>query len=254
MIDNTTQSPPSTNGTASGRGCQSLRSRSYLYNEDTFPPGRSSSSVTSATSVTSETSVPSVSPETKAALASISAKSLRTGLIFDFARRLWSLPEIRGVQVHDLRGAVGRFHDLAVTNGVLERDFLGCWVEFADAWARMRFRDPTKVIEEAVKAASVDDLPPVADPYLPGVRRLLAICRELQRLHGENPFFLSCRQGAEVSGTSPATAARWLRGFVLDGILELVKPGQSWRGGRAARYRYKPTDQWQDVNVGVCDE
>ena len=183
-------------------------------------------------------------PEERAVFDSISNKSLKTSLVFDFAKRLWLDPQTRGVEIHDLRGAVGFFHTTASAQGVLDGDFIKCWLSFANCWATMRFREPSKIVERAVEAASVDDLPWQADAYPQGACKLLSVCRELQRIQGERAFFMSCRLGAEISGSSKSTVSRWLRCFLLDEILEMVTPGQVWLGGLASRYQYKPKSVW----------
>ena len=71
----------------------------------------------------------------------------------------------------------------------------------------------------------------------PALRRLVALCRELQSASGEEPFFLSIRTAAELLDVDPATAARWLRGLCTDKIIQLVERGELGKH-KASRYRY----------------
>ena len=72
------------------------------------------------------------------------------------------------------------------------------------------------------------------------MKKLVHLCRELQRLNGENPFFLSVRDAArtlELSGKSLRLASAFLRGLCRDGVIEPVA-GAKAGGRRATRYRH----------------
>jgi hypothetical protein len=72
----------------------------------------------------------------------------------------------------------------------------------------------------------------------PETRLLLGFCFELQRLSGDDPFFLSCRTAAKFLGCcTHRTAASWLSAFVVDGVLEEVTKG-SEATGKASRYKF----------------
>jgi hypothetical protein len=43
-----------------------------------------------------------------------------------------------------------------------------------------------------------------------GLRLLVAVCRELQRVSGQGEFFLSCRTAGKLLGVNHVTAARYL--------------------------------------------
>ena len=66
-----------------------------------------------------------------------------------------------------------------------------------------------------------------------------AICRELQHVHGEAPFYLSARTGAQMLGVTPMTISRWL--FLLEHdrwIRTVEKGGTARRPRQATRFRY----------------
>ena len=71
----------------------------------------------------------------------------------------------------------------------------------------------------------------------PEVRRLVSLCRELQRSAGSNPFYLSCRKAAELLGVGRDKAHRWLFMLMNDRLLEEVCKSD-FRTKRARRYRY----------------
>lgn len=93
---------------------------------------------------------------------------------------------------------------------------------------------------EAMKRLDKTPLPRCADRY-DDVRkkRLVSLCRELQRSISTGPFFLSCRTAEECLGVDYVTASRWLFLLQVDGILALIEPGTRHR---AARYGYLPED------------
>ena len=81
-------------------------------------------------------------------------------------------------------------------------------------------------------------IPPAAQKYeQSGLRVLVAICRELQRAAGTNPFFLGCRTAGRLLGVDHTTAWRWLWLLKQDGILHVVEKGDHAKR-RASRYRY----------------
>ena len=73
----------------------------------------------------------------------------------------------------------------------------------------------------------------------PETRRLVMLCRELQRASGSGPFFLSCRTAGELLGLDHMTAWRRLQVLRLDGVIEETCRGTKTK---AARYRYVRND------------
>jgi hypothetical protein len=65
----------------------------------------------------------------------------------------------------------------------------------------------------------------------------VAVCRELQRTSGEQPFFLACRTAGQLLEVPHVTAWRWLLLLTHDKILVEVKKG-SCSSRRASRFRY----------------
>ena len=76
----------------------------------------------------------------------------------------------------------------------------------------------------------------------PEMRLLLAFCFELQRLAGDQPFFLSGRKtGQFLKHPTHSKAAAWLGAFVADDILDEIEKGNV-STGEASRYRWKLLD------------
>jgi hypothetical protein len=90
-------------------------------------------------------------------------------------------------------------------------------------------------------------LPAASNAYhLDGLRLLVALCRELQRLAGDNPFFLGCRDAGRLLGVSFQRAAKWIRRLSRDGIIIRVSKGTQ-ASGKASEYRF-PSHEHGGVN------
>jgi hypothetical protein len=95
-------------------------------------------------------------------------------------------------------------------------------------------------VVDALEKVKAGPLPAAALQYdNPKFQLLVGICQELQRLAGDQPFFLSCETAAQVLGEdsdpSAMTVWRWLGGLVRDGVLRLEKKGDR---RKANEYHY----------------
>jgi hypothetical protein len=116
------------------------------------------------------------------------------------------------------------------------KEFSLSWVDFKVAW--MAVKTPCG----AVWAEVVANLPlPVEDAfsleYGTHGSRLFQLCLELQKRAGDAPFFISARKAGEFMGLHHTMAARVLKVFVIDGVLEEVSKGSI--NALASRYRIK---------------
>jgi len=80
-----------------------------------------------------------------------------------------------------------------------------------------------------------------------GIRRLVTLCRELQRAVGDDSFFLGQPTVGKLMGIHPSTAKSWLRKLCDAGILRLVERGGAPYGhdgekNKAHRYVYTGGD------------
>ena len=163
--------------------------------------------------------------------------SQRHRLLFDLARELKAMPALADAPLADLKPIVKEWHRLAVAQ-IGTKPFEESWFDFCESWGKVKFPRGTEPMSVIVMKAMEAKLPKVAENYEQGSLRLLvAVCRELQRASGEEPFFLSTRIAGKVLGVSHVTASFWLRGLQHDGILQLVSKG-SQSGRKASRYQY----------------
>jgi hypothetical protein len=160
----------------------------------------------------------------------------RNRCIFELARALKAVPGLADAAAVDLRDVVRWWHEQALPI-IGTKPFDATMADFLAAWPAVRFprgHDPMALI---VERASREPLPQVAQRYdAPETRRLVGICRELQRACGDGAFFLACRSAAALSGLEDHVSAwRRLRMLEADGVLRAVQRGDK---RRATRYRY----------------
>jgi len=100
------------------------------------------------------------------------------------------------------------------------------------------------VLKSALENARSSTPPPETTHFEDKRMKLLAsICRELQLMAGDRPFFISCRNAAALVGQiSHKTASKWLVGFrrMSNPLLEVINRGGP-HNNKATRYRYLGT-------------
>lgn len=155
--------------------------------------------------------------------------------IFNLARELkaW-LPD---APFPELKPIVREWHSQAMPN-IRTKPFDDTWFDFMESWPKVMFPAGEEPIQMIVEKALKADLPAIAGEYeSPHVQALIALCRELQREKGKNPFFLSCRTAGRLLNVEHTRANRYLRGLCRDRVIEEVSKG-SQSSGKASRYRY----------------
>jgi hypothetical protein len=110
--------------------------------------------------------------------------------------------------------------------------------QFLNAYESAKIPLGDGVITQAWKQANEKPLPPEAIEHFEDekLRLAVALCRELQIMAVQEPFYLSARVVQRLFKLdSHNTPARWLRSFSVLKILNEVEKGG---GVRASRYRY----------------
>ena len=159
--------------------------------------------------------------------------------IFEFARMLKSRPEYADAAPTQLEEILRAWHQAALPN-LGTKDFDETRIDFLKGWDKIKYPHGTGPFSEAMKRLNAAALPRCADRYEDvKKRRLVGLCRELQRHNPAGPFFLGCRTAGTCLEIDHTTANRWLFLLCADGILTIVDPGDK---KRAARYRYVPDD------------
>lgn len=157
--------------------------------------------------------------------------------VFKLVRALKAIPGLRDAKVKDLKPIVRRWHQEALTV-IATKSFEETWADFVIGWPKARVPLGEETVKRAFLRACKSPSPTVARDYDDQVLRLLvALCRELQCVWGDEPFFLSCRTAGELLHIDHRVAARWLKVLVADEILEEVAKGAP-NTKKASRYRY----------------
>ena len=165
------------------------------------------------------------------------APGQRNQQIFEFVRHLKALPVYAEMDPLAFQDVVREWHGRALPK-INTKAFEETWCDFLYGWDKVRWPkgiDPFVVAAKAYQASGeVVDLDDLDDPKLV---LLAGICRELQRMTGESPFFVACNKAGEFLGVSPATAWRYLYLLERVGVIACARRGRP--GGRhATRYWY----------------
>ena len=160
--------------------------------------------------------------------------------LFVFARAILALESQEGTFTpQQLRDAFNQWYARAVDflrPDQTKEDYL---MEFLNARQHAKFPLGGNAIPEAWKLAQELPLPPEAEQFENQQRRqLVAFCRQLQILAGDEPFYLSSRTCQRLfDQKSHTTAATWLQALCA---LQIIKETKKGITPRASRYRYLP--------------
>ena len=150
------------------------------------------------------------------------------------ARRRWAL-RLSGC-AHLRRGGTRGPSSLGTKNG--RRAVHWC---FSEVWGTVQFAAGADVVGACAERAENGSLPACALKFDDSRMRLLVgLCCQLQRVHGDSEFFLSCRDAGRVLGVRHEEAALMLRVLASDdvGILRVTK--RPPRGSpKAIRYLFR---------------
>jgi hypothetical protein len=119
----------------------------------------------------------------------------------------------------------------------LDMDFDEWRMAFEDTFSKTRAPLGSNSLQEAIRRANTSPLPPEAARYPSAkLKRLIAVCYQLQLLQGNSTFYLGVRDAARILGIKNLYQANaLLAGLVRDGILIEVEKGTR---KRATRFRF----------------
>ncbi len=163
----------------------------------------------------------------------------RNKQVFELARALKAIPALRDAPGKHLEPYVRIWHELA-KRVIRTEPFEESWIDFLRGWPTVKFPKGVEPMSQIFAEAVSAEVPRVAMRYEQGQLRLLvALCRELQRVAGTGPFYLSCRTAGRLLGIDHTTAWRWLFLLEHDDVIRTVSKG-SQSSRKASRYRYLP--------------
>lgn len=161
--------------------------------------------------------------------------------VFKLARAIKAIPDLANIdigRVKILKPIVREWHRRARPD-ILTKDFGTTWGDFVHAWSRVKHAEGDDVLGKAVAAANAAAPPEFTADYDPRHQLLAAICRELQRLAGSEPFFLSNEKAGDEIGVDKGVANRWIKALIADGALVVIRPPTKTQ---ATRYRWIDQD------------
>ncbi|MCE5279941.1 MAG: bifunctional DNA primase/polymerase [Planctomycetaceae bacterium] len=154
--------------------------------------------------------------------------------IFHFARRLKGMDDVKNAAPADLKHLVRAWWKRALPF-IQTKDWTETWVDFVEAWDRVQHPADDRQLKDCLARAKAR---PVAGIENPIMATVAALCRELQIVHGSDPFFLSGYKLAGLLEIEHRKAARWLRHLERgERIIRRVKV-YSLEERKAAEYLY----------------
>jgi len=165
----------------------------------------------------------------------------RHACIFRLARCLKGVASLSTANSSELEAVVRHWHRLA-RPVIRTKDWNTSWVDFVDAWERLRYPIRDCPALELAPPWLLDDAPEQVLGYADEpTRRLFKLCRALDAQTGGEPFYLSCRTAQDICAfTNTMTASHRLKTFVDQGILDLIRPGtRSATKRKAATYKLR---------------
>lgn len=158
----------------------------------------------------------------------------RNRCLFQFARHVKALhPD---ASTDELRQIAKQWHEAALPF-IGTKDFLTSWFDFSNGFSSVRYPVGTSLKQIIGDIDMSEPIPDrlVALGYSTKSVHLFRICQRLQEQAGDEPFFLSSRQAADLIQMDYSDAAKLLRIMRADGFLQEISKGS---GNRASRYRF----------------
>jgi hypothetical protein len=163
--------------------------------------------------------------------------------LFVFARLLKAFEITTGSKLKsaDLASAFSLWWNTAKSSSWLpaDADFDEYRFDFEDKFGKVKTPHGANPLEEAIRRVDIEPLPSQSNRYpSPKLKRLVAVCYQLQILAGDSPFFLGVRPAAKIVGIkSNFKASAMLNGLVQDGVLRVIEKGKRMEK-KATRFRF----------------
>lgn len=174
------------------------------------------------------------------ALSRPTGEGQRHRAIFQFIRLLHRNQDLQDIDPSFLKSVFRQWFAAALPN-IRTRDFVTNWGDFVSGWPKVKHPHGQGPMGELLNQYTPEDEPAAAAEYdHPGARKLVWLCRELQREKGAGvPFYLSTRGIAPMVDVSHVSVSAWLSAFCADGVLRQVTAASRAKH-KAAEYVYLP--------------
>lgn len=158
--------------------------------------------------------------------------------LFRLCRELQAIPEFATADPRELEPIVREWYAIAEPN-IGTKEYGVSLAAFIRAWGNVRVPKGQTAVHSAFRRIRYADhswIPATIDNE--NMRLLVALCRELQGMTGQQPFYLDCRTAGDVLGVSHKTAWQWLDSLCVLGILDKVSAG-TLKTRKANEYRWR---------------
>jgi hypothetical protein len=167
------------------------------------------------------------------------AAGINENCLFIFARAIkaFEITHNRRLSQAELQSAFSLWWSVAKPMLPADADFDEYRFDFEDTFAKTHAPLGANSLQEAIRRAESSPLPPQAERYTSAkLKRLVAVCYQLQLLQVSSPFWMSVRDGGEILGTmNLRNVSTMLAGLVRDGLLVMIEKGTR---KRATRFRF----------------
>jgi hypothetical protein len=157
--------------------------------------------------------------------------------LFNYIRALKAIPEVAELEGSELdKYAECWHHSLQIGDTWLIEQ---TYKHFRRSWETVRTAEGTEVPVIAFYQSQEKPLPPSTEGMSDILKRLASLCREMQLISGDEPFWLGCRDVGKLMGVSHTMANDYMHILVDKEILQVVKTG-ALKGLKATTYLYLP--------------
>jgi len=161
----------------------------------------------------------------------------RDKMIFEFCRELRAIPEFADADPATLEPFVRQWYEAAEPK-IGTKEFAVAIGAFLHGWVNVKIPKGETAVAGAYQNAKIADMsciPGCIDH--PSLRILIEMCRELQSMHGNRPFFLACCTLEPLFNVTHVTTWGWLNTLVQLKVLEKVSIG-SMKTRKTNEYRF----------------
>ena len=153
--------------------------------------------------------------------------------VFQLARAIRGISVLADAAPKKLKPIVRQWHSRALKH-IKTKPFEETWFDFLYGWPRVEIPMRLNLLEDAMRLGK-ENCVLEPDYEQESLRDLVALCRGLQGIMGDKPFWLATRTAGRVLSVDHMTAWRWLFLLEQDGWIKTVTKGDQHK---ATRFRY----------------
>jgi hypothetical protein len=157
---------------------------------------------------------------------------MRDKMIFEFARALKAVPELAELEAEAFLPWVKKWHRQALPVITTEA-FEETWEDFCYGWYNVKY--PKGILLKLAMEQAQANPEETISPDFPLKRGMVSLCRELQNIIMDEPFFLATTTLSDLFGINRMRAHRMLFNLEQEGWIQTITKGNAHL---ATRFRY----------------